>query len=92
MSDEFSAEFEAEAVRLIAERLALGVTPVPVVRALDVRPDQLQAWARQQADENGVGSAMCRGSRPSRRFVGCGARSRCFARSKPSQQKWRCTS
>jgi len=47
---EFSAEFKAEAVRLMAERREAGVTLAQVGRELDVRPDQLRAWARQQRD------------------------------------------
>lgn len=43
----FSAEFKAEAVRLVAERRALGGTLSQVGRELDVRPDQLRAWAKQ---------------------------------------------
>ena len=45
---EFSAEFKAEAVRLVAERRAAGVTLAQVGRELDVRPDQLREWAKQQ--------------------------------------------
>ena len=55
---EFSAEFKAEAVRLVAERRATGVTLAQVGRQLDVRPDQLRAWARQQRDASGAGSAV----------------------------------
>jgi transposase-like protein len=55
---EFSAEFQAEAVRLVAERRAAGATLAQVGRELDVRPDQLRAWARQQRDANGVRSAL----------------------------------
>ena len=42
----FSAEFKAEAVRLVAERRAVGVTLAEVGQELDVRPDQLRAWTR----------------------------------------------
>ena len=45
---EFSAEFKAEAVRLVAERRALGASLTQIGRELDVRPDQLRAWAKQQ--------------------------------------------
>jgi transposase len=55
---EFSAEFKAEAVRLVVERRAAGVTLAQVGRELDVRPDQLRAWARQQREALGVGSAV----------------------------------
>ena len=54
----FSAEFKAEAVRLVAERRAAGVSVAQLGRELDVRPDQLRAWARQQGGESGAGSAM----------------------------------
>lgn len=43
----FSVEFKAEAVRLMTERRAAGGTLAQVSRELDVRPDQLRAWARQ---------------------------------------------
>lgn len=55
---EFSAEFKAEAVRLVAERRVAGTTLAQVGRELDVRPDQLRAWARQQREALGVGSAV----------------------------------
>jgi transposase len=55
---EFSAEFKAEAVRLVAERRAAGATLSQVGRELDVRPDQLRAWARQQREELSAGSAV----------------------------------
>ena len=41
----FSPEFKAEAVRLVAERRACGVTLAQVGRELEVRPEQLRAWA-----------------------------------------------
>jgi len=49
----FSAEFKAEAVRLAAERRSAGGSLTQVARELDVRPDQLRDWARQQARTNG---------------------------------------
>jgi len=55
---EFSAEFKAEAVRLVAERRAAGATLTQVGRELDVRPDQLRAWARLARDENGMRGAL----------------------------------
>jgi transposase len=48
---EFTAEFKAEAVRLMAERRSAGVPLAQVGRELDVRPDQLRAWARQLGQE-----------------------------------------
>jgi transposase len=53
----FSAEFKAEAVRLVAERRAAGETLAQTGRELDVRPDQLRAWARQQRHEGGAESS-----------------------------------
>jgi transposase len=53
----FSAEFKAEAVRLVAERRASGVPLAQVGRELDVRPDQLRTWARE-ARERSSGSAI----------------------------------
>ena len=44
---EFSAEFKAEAVRMVTERRAAGETLTSIGRALDVRPDPLRAWARE---------------------------------------------
>ena len=40
---ECSAECKAEAVRMVAERRAVGVRLTPVGRELDVRPEQLRA-------------------------------------------------
>jgi transposase len=54
----FSAEFKAEAVRLVAERRALGATLSQIGRELDVRPDQLRAWARQHARDVGASGAI----------------------------------
>lgn len=55
---DFSAEFKAEAVRLVAERRADGVTLAQVGRELEVKPDQLRVWAKQQRRESGSGAAM----------------------------------
>ena len=45
----FSAEFKAEAVRLAAAASGgMGGTLSQVGRELDVRPDQLRAWAKRQ--------------------------------------------
>lgn len=41
----FSAEYKAQAVRLVAERRAQGVSLAQVGRELDVRPDLLRRWA-----------------------------------------------
>ena len=54
----FNAEFKAEAVRLVAERRAHGVTLAQVGRELDVRPDQLRRWTREARHENDSGSAV----------------------------------
>jgi transposase len=55
---DFSAEFKAEAVRLMVERRARGTTLAQVGRELDVRPDQLRAWARQQRAGRAFGAAV----------------------------------
>jgi len=55
---DFSAEFKAEAVRLVVERRGTGATLAQVGRELDVRPDQLRAWARQQRAAHGGGSTV----------------------------------
>jgi transposase len=54
----FSAEFKAEAVRLVVERRALGVTLAQVGRELEVRPDQLRRWTREQRYKSGAGSSV----------------------------------
>src|SRR5258708_9255531 len=55
---ESSAEFKAEEVRLVSERRAAGVSLTPMGRELDVRPDELRGWARQQGRERGAASAV----------------------------------
>ena len=42
----FSAEFKAEAVRLMKEGRAAGRAMAQIGRELDVRPDLLRVWAR----------------------------------------------
>jgi transposase len=54
----FSVEFKAEAVRLTAERRAEGATLSQIGRELDVRPDQLRAWTRQQQGEGRPGATF----------------------------------
>ena len=49
----FSDEFKRQAVQLMHERRAQGVTVTQVGRELDVRPDQLREWARHLADREG---------------------------------------
>ena len=51
---EFSTEFKAEAVRMVAERRALGVSLTQIGRELDVRPDRLRAWAKEQRRDTGI--------------------------------------
>ena len=53
---DFSAEFKAEAVRLAAERRAAGASLAQVGRELDLHPDQLRAWARQQQQQRDGGA------------------------------------
>lgn len=54
----FTTEFKAEAVRMLAERRAAGATATQVGRELDVRPDQLRAWARVQHEATGALAAV----------------------------------
>ncbi|MGI8546376.1 MAG: transposase [Gemmatimonadaceae bacterium] len=49
----FSAEFKAEAVRLVSERRAQGLTLAQVGRELDVRPEQLREWALAESGGGG---------------------------------------
>jgi len=42
----FSAEFRLQAVRLLRERLAEGVTLERVGEELDIKPDLIRFWAR----------------------------------------------
>jgi transposase len=49
----FSDEFKQEAVRMLRERRAIGVSVTQIGRELDVRPDQLRAWAQQQERAGG---------------------------------------
>ena len=51
----FSAEFKAEAVRLVAARRAEGASWTQIGRELDVRPNQLRAWGREQDSAHRVG-------------------------------------
>lgn len=51
----FTAEFKQEAVRLMYERRAAGVSMNQVALALELRPEQLREWARQLGGRPGVG-------------------------------------
>ena len=53
----FSAEFKAEAVRMVAARRADGASLTQIGRELEVRPDQLRAWTRVQREASREGSA-----------------------------------
>jgi transposase len=53
----FSAEFKAEAVRLVAARRAEGASLTQIGREVEVRPDQLRAWTRVQREASGEGAA-----------------------------------
>jgi transposase len=44
----FSAEFKAEAVRLMADRRAAGASVAQIGRELAVRPDLLRVWAKER--------------------------------------------
>jgi transposase len=53
---EFTSEFKQEAVRLMQERRAMGISLSQVGRELEIDPDLLRQWARKlgQWDEPGV--------------------------------------
>lgn len=81
----FSAEFKAEAVRLMVERRAEGATLAQVGRELDVRPDQLRAWAQRQAWDAGTeptrsGETMEQENRRLRREVAVLRQEQAFAK------------
>ena len=52
----FSAECKAEAARIVAERRPAGASLTRIGRELDVRRDQLRAWARGQREAHGTGA------------------------------------
>ena len=86
-----STEFKAEAVRLVAERRAVGVTLAEVGRELDVRPDQLRTWVRLARLESGgrgavPGESVEQEVRRLRREVAVLRQEQAFAKT------WRCTS
>lgn len=49
----FGPEFKVEAVRLMRERRALGVSVAQIGRDLGVRPDMLRRWAREVEGRSG---------------------------------------
>ncbi len=52
----FAAEFKQEAVRLMYERRAGGVSMNQIAKDLDLRPEQLREWANQMGGRPGVGA------------------------------------
>src|SRR6185312_1320128 len=50
----FSAEFKLEAVQLMRSRRAQGVSLEQIGRGLDVRPNQLYRWSRQEEQRAGA--------------------------------------
>ncbi|MCU0648293.1 MAG: transposase [Gemmatimonadaceae bacterium] len=54
----FTAEFKAEALRLVDARRADGASLAQIGRELEVRPDQLRAWRQQQRAAAGAGVAL----------------------------------
>lgn len=49
----FTAEFKAEAVRLLEQRQAAGESLASVARELDLNPDLLRGWERQLRGPSG---------------------------------------
>jgi len=81
----FSAEFKAEAVRMIVERRASGVPLTQIGRELDVRPDQLRAWVRasregHSPDAVSPGESLEQEVRRLRREVGVLRQEQAFAK------------
>src|SRR6266567_2637201 len=52
----FTAEFKQEAVRLMYERRAAGVSMNQIALDLELRPEQLREWARQLGGRPGIGA------------------------------------
>ena len=82
---EFTAEFKAEAVRLMQQRRGAGTTLAQVGRELDVRPDQLRAWARQlgqptAGEPGGPGETLEQENRRLRREVAVLRQEQAFAK------------
>ena len=50
----FSAEFKREAVRLLAERRAAGISLEQIARELDLGPDLLRRWAQRPTGGGGA--------------------------------------
>ena len=77
----FTAEFKAEAVRLMAERRAAGVSLAQVGRELGVRPDQLRSWVQPpRPDEAVPGETLEQEIRRLRREVAVLREERAFAK------------
>ena len=53
----FTAEFKVEAVRLLRTAQARGETLAAVSRQLDLAPEQLRLWERQQVVQGGIPQA-----------------------------------
>ena len=49
----FTEEFKRQAVQLLQERRAAGVSVTQIGRELDLKPDQLREWARKVAAQDG---------------------------------------
>src|SRR5690606_22100311 len=54
----FSVEFKTEAVRMMTERRASGVSLAQIARELDVRPEQLRVWERAQRGDEDIPSGF----------------------------------
>lgn len=75
----FSAEFRVEAVTLMRERVASGMTVARVAQELDIKPDLLRAWERE------IEAAPADAS-PQQIFPGKG-KNRLYERSKPEPRE-----
>jgi transposase-like protein len=87
----FSAEFKAEAVRLVAERRAGGASLTQIGRELEVRPDQLRAWVRAQHEAHGAGTGPT-GETPQQELRRLRWEVATLRQEQAFAKKWRCTS
>ena len=55
---QFTEEFKQEAVRLVQERRAAGVSLEQIARELDVGPDLLRAWGKERAPVEATGATL----------------------------------
>lgn len=80
----FTEEFKRQAVQLLHERRAQGVSVTQIGRERDVKPDQLREWARRLAAQEGGSPEPASSKRRSKNSSGSGVRTRASRSSRPS--------